>query len=550
MTSKISTWVFLSLITGGFLGFPFFAHAATVISDNTGVITTAYSFDIPVGLDFPGPSNPAGGTLGWFTAYLNVNDTSRVGYFKLYDSSTPLDCQTSAVNFHAYYGIPEGNGDPVEEFTTLITVDEFTGTQCDIPNTISNYSIRAVNVSGSGTLAIGGASGYPFWTAYTGSPEPENTNTRIISVVPPDDPSGSSARATSTVFAFEAEAFVKPADFIEGMRLRITAVNNAAITSQAVGPSFSEGGTLVCSWLPNWLCPPLPGEESAPQLGGSGRYTFDVPITESGEFSFATTTDVQVIGRYRMTTEIVRPVDTFFGLSTSYIQFVSTTTAFTVATSTAHDIAVGQQVDAIIAAQEAYNPECGFDIMEPGDWLPDLQQCITSLFAVPVDYVADGLQGALQDLLSRAPWGYATRAYVIITGDTASSTLPSLAVDVPDGLPMAGKSFDFSPWEPTETALASLDTAVVETMEGSPLDNFLFWWNTMWLIMFALWLVREIYGIAEMGDFDDIVERTGFAGGKAHGRIRRASNGQRYQEYTTADVKRMIKKGERNGVIR
>jgi len=376
------------------------------------------------------------------------------------------------------------------------------------------------------------------------------THTRIDTVTPPDDPTGASARATSTTFAFEATGYVNASDWREGMRLIIRARNNVAAASNAVGPLFSEGGNALCSWLPDWLCPPLPGEEETYTFSGAGSYEFSFPITAAGDFSVATTTDVQTIGRYTMFTTIEQPNKTFFGLSESYSQFVSTTTQFTVATSSSYDRAIGSTVEAIVASQTAIDPECSFDFFTPSNYLPAIQTCITSIFAVPTAYVADGLMGAMSDLLSHAPWGYATRVYVILTEETASSTLPTLAVDVPDGLPMGGTALpDFSPWAGIETAVAQLDVADVETMEGSPLENFEFWWNFMWSLMFAFWVIREIYGMAEMGDFEDLTERMGMAGGRAHGRIRKASNGQRYQEYTNADVKRAMRRGSRKGVI-
>lgn len=380
-------------------------------------------------------------------------------------------------------------------------------------------------------------------------PTPIGTS-RIITVTPPDDLDGSSARATSTTFAFEATGYINEANYVDGMRLIIRARNNVAAASNAVGPLFSEGGNALCSWLPDWLCPPLPGEEETYTFSGAGSYEFEFPITAAGDFSVATTTDVQVIGRYTMFTTVEQPNETFLGLTESYSQFLSTTTQFTVATSSSYDRAIGSTVEAIVASQTAIDPTCSFDFFTPSNYLPAIQTCITSLFAVPSAYVADGLMGAMSDLLSHAPWGYATRVYVILTEETASSTLPSLAVDIPDGLPMGGTALpDFAPWDGIEVAVAQLDVADVETMEGSPLENFEFWWNFMWSLMFAFWVIREIYGMAEMGDFEDLTERMGMAGGRAHGRIRKASNGQRYQEYTNADVKRAMRRGSRKGVI-
>lgn len=339
---------------------------------------------------------------------------------------------------------------------------------------------------------------------------PPDERTRIITVTPPDDPTGASPRATSTTFAFEATGYVNADDYVDGMELYIKARNNVAAAYNAVGPSFSEGGNLICSWLPDWLCPPLPGEDPTYQISGGQVIEYYVPITSSGDFSFATTTDVQTIGRYTMFTEVRRPNVTFAGVDVSYSTFVSTTTQFTVATSSSYDRAVGAQVEAIVAQQQAVDPECYFDITSPGNWFPQIQTCIVSIFSVPVQAVGQALMGSMASLLSHAPWGYATRTFVILTGDTSTSTLPSLGTTIPAGLPMGGHALpDFAPWDGIEVAVAQLDVDDVPTMEQSPLDQFEFWWNFMWCLVFAFWLIREFYGLAEAGDFEDLSEHLG-----------------------------------------
>jgi len=104
---------------------------------------------------------------------------------------------------------------------------------------------------------------------------------------------------------------------------------------------------------------------------------------------------------------------------------------------------------------------------------------------------------------------------------------------------MAGATIDFTPYTHIQSALTAIDTAEVDTIEGSPLDKFLYYWDLMWKIVLVLWIIRRIYGAWGDGDFEDI----GFVGGDAHGRMRKDVHGRTYQEWSTGDINRAIKKG-------
>lgn len=335
-----------------------------------------------------------------------------------------------------------------------------------------------------------------------GPPGPSIENTVITTVTPPNDPTGVNALATSTTFAFGATGNVHDNDYREGMYLKISYENNVAAASLAVGPAFSDAGNALCSWLPNWMCP---GAVDEYELSGSSQGSIVFPITSAGAFSFSTSTDMQIIGRHTMTTAIWQPGLSVAGISIGDSVFVATTTAFTVATSSSYDRAVGQTVEAILNMNQvaANPPVCYFDITTPANYFSNIAECIQALSVVAADTVASSLQTYMGDLLSRAPWGYATRVFVILTNNTGTSTLPSIAVAVPDGLPMEGSTFDFSPWGPIESAVSLIDNTEVETIDGSPLVQFEFWWNVMWSLIFAFWLMRELYGAYELGDFDD-----------------------------------------------
>lgn len=317
--------------------------------------------------------------------------------------------------------------------------------------------------------------------------------TVILSVVPPDDPTFSNARATSTTFAFEGTGFVAEDDYVDGMTFTMRYFNNAGVPSNSVaGPLFSTGGNSLCNWMPDWLCPP--GPDAGPvgsQVSISGE-TFTFPISVDGDFDFATTTNLQQVGKYTLVSSINRPTFSLFGFVLENEVLVSTTTVFMVATSSQWDAfadATTEQLDDLYSGAAA---NCTVDFSTVFG-LADLGDCVKYLFQGPSTFIYNGLTNQIADIASRAPWGYATRIYVIFTGDTATSSLPSIAATIPAGLPMAGSSFDFSPWAPTEAAVARLSTTTLPGGTGSVLENFEKWWNIMWLVIFALWLFGELY---------------------------------------------------------
>jgi len=94
-----------------------------------------------------------------------------------------------------------------------------------------------------------------------------------------------------------------------------------------------------------------------------------------------------------------------------------------------------------------------------------------------------------ESVLTRAPFGYATRIYDIIENTTATNTLPTLAMDVPDGLPLAGKHFDFTPWD----KLAGVGS-IMATDHADFLNTAGEWFKKIWLLGFAFWVIFEVFG--------------------------------------------------------
>lgn len=400
----------------------------------------------------------------------------------------------------------------------------FSGTECTMEEGLEYHIYlmpSSVTEVGNYGLAVWNgetANGGPSIIITDTPPTPPVTATRIISVTPPNDPNQLNARATSTTFAVEGTGYVSVNDFISGMVFRLNIKNNAGVPTQnLVGPGYSSAGVAICNWLFDWLCPPVVDDDT--QITGAQtsviNRTWEFPIESDEDFDYATTTNLQQIGRYTLTASILVPQPDFAGIAVGSYTLISTTTTFFVATSTYYDVAHDAAValtNQLSSSAAAANCEVDFTSLFG---LLDMGDCIIYLFSGSTEYVADALRIQIADLTSRAPWGYATRVYIILTGETASSTLPSIAAHVPSGLPFEGKEFDFTPWTGIENTVATLQTKVPEDQTESAYDLFVFWWNTMWLIVFALWLLQELYGTLSI-DMEHNPESTFRGGGKKY----------------------------------
>lgn len=308
-----------------------------------------------------------------------------------------------------------------------------------------------------------------------------------ISTVEPED---GEIVSTTTPTTWGMTGYISADDFREGARARLKLDRNT--DQQAVG-------SLIAL-------------ESA-----TGNYTnFEIGV--AGAISISTSTvehllGVEREGVWRMRWEIQSPRLNIFGFSLFYDTLEFNSSTYTYGEATAVDVIQEQQralLETLFEASTDPLSGCQFDFSTVLDFSAEdnIFTCVLTMVSsmvIPNGQQAEILiQGARESFLEKAPWGYATRVYDILSYSTATSTLPSIAFTLPDGLPNAEKEqvIDFSPWAPIESAVERIDTAEVETIDGSPLAQFLFWWNTMWLLMFALWLIRELHGAWEAGDFE------------------------------------------------
>jgi len=346
-------------------------------------------------------------------------------------------------------------------------------------------------------------------------PTPGPTTTHIETVEPPQG----DVIATSTAATIGATGYINENDYASSsISVVLSWRNNGCSSNALVGPAYSSalGGVQV------------------PCVQG----TLTFPIDSAGDFDVSSTTALLQIGVYTLNTSIQNKEKVGFWSNVYHFLFDSitgdqppgsgtlaaTTTSFTVGTTTAYDILAASVASSSAAFLGATYSECSIDF--PISW-GNVQNCINAFFRGPMDYIYGLLQNNVYTFLHAAPWGYATRTVEILVGSNATTTLPSIAVSVPTGLPGAGATIDFTPWTPISNAVSKIDTTRVSTIDGSPLEKFEFYWNTMWYIVFAFWFIKKLMGSFEAGDFGtEGREHYGQTGG-IRGRL-----GRNAQEFT------------------
>lgn len=287
------------------------------------------------------------------------------------------------------------------------------------------------------------------------------------------------------------------------MVFRQTLRNNVSVAIGAVGPSLSEGGNLICSMLPDWLCPRLPGEGDTYTPSGTFQRVFEYPITADGLSSFATTTDIQQIGVYSLRSEIVRP-QSIFGISIpgSGTVFASLFSQFMVVEPSSYDIVAGDTIRELQDLSVAASPECSFDFFTPSNYYPSLVRCIVALTSPAYDSVIAQIQSSMQLFLSHAPWGYGMRVYQIVTNETiATSTLPSMDFD----FSMVGYDFaiDLTPWEHMMCPGSWFDTYTLPSGKNFLHEVLLPNWNILISCLWAISLLAFLLLRNKSHDDDD-----------------------------------------------
>jgi len=220
--------------------------------------------------------------------------------------------------------------------------------------------------------------------------------TRIVSMSP-----SATTTATSTAFALEVVSMVLPADYVDGMELKVTYYRQSN-SQLAVVAAFQPG--------------------LAPDSG-----VYEVPITTHGQFTFATTTDIQAIGVYWYTAEIVFP-EGFFETILGFFDFGDVTlqekayrknTIFTVVEMNGIDLLYADPNTVItdgVFGNFLENVDATSCNIIGGDF--DMIDCLKLLIIPPTPTLVAMWDSLMNNTLRIFPLGYITRFLEIVTLST------------------------------------------------------------------------------------------------------------------------------------
>ena len=389
---------------------------------------------------------PSSTTIPAFTLYAfdfefsSAPDSSM--WYKSAQSDSPSLCQ--AISW------TQGTGIRTIVLTTPITFSVQTLTQFGILYNSSSCSSPSNNlIRYSGTSPLG------HQILYT-TADYSNPNTRIDYTIPSN---GATGVATSSPITLEAGGYINSSygdltnvDHNEGIRVKWRIQNATNVLTANVN---CEGTDLNCP------------------LGFHDYYSYTGYASfVSQTFNVSTTTISNLAtGYYRLTTSIIKPSSYFgltgiFGISFGSDTIVSTSTTFSAGTPTAQQTQLFNLVGASnsgLATMLSTTTAVSLNSCNP--FSLDLGLCLNVLFFPSSSDIQQLIQFAKDNVLTRAPWGYATRMVSILTDTattTASTALPTWTVTFPSiqgstGSPLAGSHLTFNMQEMLDNGSTTLN---------------------------------------------------------------------------------------------
>jgi len=512
---------------------------ATICVDNDGTSCTAgggggggappgQSFVLDTIPVFSVLSNEAG-PLQFNQPVSNV-DFSRVGtakqltiYASFHVSSTFTDAPLTGAII-----LSSGECDFTMGTTTTYTPGDYSGYvdmigSCDLSLVDQNsYIAVARHVSNVDVLNVGGSATqyqtYPF--VHGGSPDRQingifNMGFRLLSDV--DSTTGTLTRiidtfpannatvATSTAFQYSAYYYVSPLDMNPPLFLRLHLFNSQFQESQQVGPIFA--------------------------LGAGGKtsvdFTDDYPVSASGYAQATSTYPVLQVGDYVLEASIIQKGTSILGFEFGGKVYTTDTISFTVSTSTGYDNLAAEIKSQAVALGSLTAPSGSCNPLNF-----NASQCVALLFNPPAS--GQTMADEVGQVLAKPPWGYATRAVQLLSGQASStscnldiatgqtlcaavsSDLPTLNINLNDTHLASVKNvnnLNLTPWGELMTGTSILATAT-STKDGETFEQIVEpGWNFLVVFIFGFGMVVQLLGvpygsgIEKQGRYEDYRQR-------------------------------------------
>lgn len=340
---------------------------------------------------------------------------------------------------------------------------------------VSSYAGGMSNNWPNPIIARDGTNTNPYLEVYDGSLADSciggSSGTCIDTVTPADDPSilqyasSSQALATSTSFAFGSTGYIASADYATG----------AYVENLYQNDDYDQVAVALCS------------------IGGC-RTQIKYPISAIGKYTVASTTNIQRVGNYTMTTDIKVPVTVnafnFFSFTVpSFLPFsektlVSTTTNFQVSQPSALDLVKKKLGQTYLAVGVTNGSASSTADLITGCAFTSITQIFdltspNNIFACTVGFVSASLIPSQNQLTAiganfqssitmRPPIGYITRFSAIVSGQAiGTSTLPNLTFSVPPVLGLGSESVTFDLWDNLTGSTSPFGMATSSVARGS-----------------------------------------------------------------------------------
>lgn len=215
-------------------------------------------------------------------------------------------------------------------------------------------------------------------------------------------------------------------------------------------------------------------------------------ITDFGEFSYSTTTDLESTGLHQEEVKIFTPSFNVFGFPLFYTQLLSDKSNYNVGTSTTFFNDIYSELAAGLASTTAQVS----NVCNPVGGNFTISLCFVAILYPS----AEQIQSDILQLRAQAPWGYAFRLYDILNGQATSTTvsLPSISYTSASTSIFGAVTFEFDPFAALASSTSIVNMAVSDQDEPknvwdimSPIINIIVYLMLGFMILRDLTKIRS-----------------------------------------------------------
>jgi len=115
------------------------------------------------------------------------------------------------------------------------------------------------------------------------------------------------------------------------------------------------------------------------------------------------------------------------------------------------------------------------------------------------------LDEALNTFLYMPPIGYGTIIYNAFATTTATTSI-SMTYTIAEGFPGEGLTLTLNASDAIANAISQIDSEVVATIDGSPFDEFMYYWQLLWYGALVIWIFKQVFGMFQIDITNETVQ--------------------------------------------